>query len=59
MCVVFCVFSGDFGQGFAQQLFGFCFIFYIYFLIWVFVLVGFGWAVGSGGVMGMVEARWW
>ena len=23
------------------------------------VLLGFWWAVGSGGMVGMVEARWW
>ena len=33
--------------------------FFFFFLICVFVLVGFWWAVNSGGVVGMVEARWW
>ena len=32
---------------------------FLFFLIWVFVPVGFWWIVGSGGVVGMVEARWW
>ena len=31
---------------------------FFFFLI-CFVSVGFWWAVGSGGVVGMVEARWW
>ena len=31
---------------------------FFFFLIWVFVLVGFWWAVGGGGVVGMVEAQW-
>ena len=34
-------------------------IFYLFFLIWVFVPIGFWWAVGSGGMVGMVEAQWW
>ena len=33
--------------------------FFFFFLIWVFVLGGFWWAVGSGGMVGMVKARWW
>jgi len=33
--------------------------FFFFFLIWVFVSMGFWWAVGSCGVVGMVEARWW
>ena len=33
--------------------------FFFFFLICVFVPVGFWWAVGSGGVVGMVEAPWW
>ena len=35
---------------------GFC---SFYFFLICFVSVGFWWAVGSGGVVGMVEARWW
>ena len=34
------------------------YFFYIYFNMG-FVLVGFWWAVGSGGVVGMVEVWWW
>ena len=33
--------------------------FYLFIFICVFIPVGFWWAVGSGGVVGMVEVRWW
>ena len=40
--------------GFTEWVF-----FFFLNLIWVFVSVGFWWVVGSGGVVGMVEARRW
>ena len=46
----------------AVTVFGFwsrLILFFFFFIIWVFVSVGFWWAVGSGGVVGMAEARWW
>ena len=57
-----------FGRGFAQQLAGFwlgliwvfsSFFFSFFFSIWIFVPMGFWWAMGSGGMVGMVEAWWW
>ena len=47
----------------SPVLLGFCcdigFFFFFFFLIWVFLPVGFWWVVGSGGMVGMVEVRWW
>ena len=42
-------------HGWTLVLLGFAFFFF-FFLIWVFVSVGFWWALGSGGVVSMVEA---
>ena len=33
--------------------------FFFFFLIYVFVPVGFWWAMVSGGVVGMVKVQWW
>ena len=46
-------------HGWTLVLLGFALFFFFFFNMGFFFLVGFWWAVGSGGVVGMVEARWW
>ena len=52
-------FGGDWRGSDAVGFLVFCCDASFFFFTCVFVPVGFWWVVDSGGVVGMVEARWW